>query len=218
MKNNSITPQSIGMKVLALTFFAVFVGVFQGCKKDDPKPEDVPELITKATLTITPNGGGTAVVVTATDPDGEGVQSIKVDGPINLVAAKTYVLTIGLINGLAKPTDPAYNVTEEVEGEGDEHQFFFAWTNNTFSNPTGDGNIDNRADAVNYAGAANSKDKNNRSLGLTTTWTSSAPAAGATLTGTFRILLKHQPDLKSDTSDSKAGETDLDLTFALNVK
>lgn len=218
MKNKLINSKKKLTKLLTLGCLVVLAAQFNGCKKDDPKPEDVPELITKATLTFTPNGGGTPVVATATDPDGEGVQDLKVDGGINLLPTKTYVLTIDLINGLAKPTDPAYRVTEEVEEEGDEHQFFFAWTNNTFSNPTGDGNIDNRADAVNYTGAANSKDKNNRSLGLTTTWTSSTPAAGATLTGTFRILLKHQPDLKSDTSDSKTGETDLDLTFALNVK
>ncbi len=214
LKNNfSIVTKLVTMLLLVSSLMAL-----NGCDDSDPKPEDVPELITTATLTFTPNDGGNPVIVTATDPDGEGVQDIKADGPINLLPTKTYVLTIELINALAKPTDPAYKVTEEVEEEGDEHMFFFSWTNNPFSNPAGDGNIDNRADAVNYIGAANSIDKNKRPLGLTTTWTTVTLSGTSTVTGTFKVLLKHQPNLKSDTSDSKTGETDLDLTFTVNVK
>lgn len=214
MKHNLITTKKSLTKLLKIALIMAFAMQFSGCKKDDPKPEDVPELITTAVLTFTPNGGGAPVVVTAVDPDGAGTQDIKVAGPIDLEANKTYVLTISLINTLALVTDDAYNITAEVEEEGDEHQFFFSWTNNAFSDPTGNGNIDSRADKVNYTGGANSIDKNKRPLGLTTTWT--AGAAG--ITGKFTILLKHQPDLKSDTSDSKTGETDLDLTFDLNVK
>jgi hypothetical protein len=218
MKHNLINTKTSLTKLLTITFILAIAMQFNGCKKDDPKPEDVPELITTAILTFTPNDGGSPVIVTATDPDGEGVQDIKADGPINLLPAKTYVLKIDLINALAKPTDPAYKVTEEVEEEGDEHMFFFAWTNNPFSSPSGDGNIDNRADAVNYTGAANSIDKDKRPLGLTTTWTTVTLSGTSTVAGTFQVLLKHQPNLKSDTSDSKTGETDLDLTFTVNVK
>ena len=128
-----------------------------------------------------------------------------------------HLLTIELINGLAAPSAPEYNVTDEVEKEGDEHIFFFAWTNNTFSNPLGNGNIDARADAVNYSGGSNSNDGNGKPLGLATMWTSATPVGMATISGTFRVLLKHQPGLKTDTSDSNTGETDLDLTFTLNV-
>jgi hypothetical protein len=84
----------------------------------------------------------------------------------------------------------------------------------TFLDPAGNGNIDSRNDPVNYAGGADSKDDKGRPLGLTTTWTT---ATGSTTAGTFRILLKHQPELKSDTSDSSVGETDLDVTFTVNV-
>lgn len=213
MKTNPINISKDVKRLLILPFLLISLLAFQGCKKDDPAKEDVPELITKATLTFTPNGGGSVVVVTATDPDGEGVQDIKVDGAINLSPNKTYLLTLELINGLAASTAPEYNVTDEVDEEGDEHIFFFAWTNHTFSNPTGNGNIDARADAVNYSGGTNSNDANGKPLGLTTTWTT----ATATLSGTFRVLLKHQPGLKTDTSDSNTGETDMDLTFTLNV-
>jgi len=213
MKTNQfINTKSI--RIISTALGIVLAAFISGCSDDDPKKEDTPELITKATLTFTPAGGGSPVVVTATDPDGEGVQNIAEDGPINLSKDKTYVLTIGLINGLAQPTDAEYNVTSEVEEEGIEHQFFFAWTNNVFGDPAGNGNVDNRTDPLNYTGGSNSKDANNRPLGLTTTWTSATSAAS----GTFHVLLKHQPDLKSDTSDSNIGETDLDISFTINIQ
>jgi len=163
---------------------------------------------TKATLTFTPSGGGTVVTASATYPDGEGVQDIMVDGPINLAAGVTYTLAVTLINELAEPTDEEYNVSEEVEEEADEHIFFFAWTNNVFSDPAGNGNIDNRADPLNYE----DEDANRQPLGLETTWT-----AGTAASGTFRVVLKHQPDLKTATSDVNVGETDLDVTFTITV-
>jgi hypothetical protein len=150
------------------------------------------------------------VIVTATDPDGEGVQDISVDGPINLVADKTYALSIELINGLASPTDEEYDITAEVEEEGDEHLFFFAWTNDVFANPTGNGNVDKREDPLNY----NDEDVEGLPLGLSTDWTT----ISTTRSGTFRVVLKHQPGLKSSTSSFSDGETDLDVTFNINVQ
>ncbi|MBL7856333.1 MAG: hypothetical protein JNM57_01490 [Cyclobacteriaceae bacterium] len=195
-------------KVISIYILLITISLLTSCD-EDPVKEDTPELITKVTLTFTPTGGGDVVVVTANDPDGEGVQNITVDGPINLVINKSYTLSIELINGLALPTDPEYNITEEIEEEKDEHMFFFAWTNNVFADPAGNGNIDNRSDAVNY----NDEDTNGLPLGLSTDWTTATSAAS----GTFRVMLKHQPDLKSATSSSSAGETDLDITFDISV-
>lgn len=180
------------------------------CDDEDPVREDVPELITKATLTFAPEDGGPEIVVTATDPDGDGVKDIEVDGSINLIMNKTYLLTLTLVNGLASPGDPAYDITAEVEEEGDEHLFFFAWTNNVFADPAGNGNVDSREDVVNY----NDEDAVGLPIGLSTDWS----AASATSTGTFRVILKHQPGLKSTTSSSSTGETDLDVTFTINIQ
>jgi hypothetical protein len=47
---------------------------------------------------------------------------------------------------------------------------------------------------------------------LETSWTT-----GAASSGTFRVVLKHQPGLKSATSGSSTGETDLDITFETNI-
>lgn len=184
--------------------------VLTSCSTDDPQKEDVPELITRATLTFSPQGGGPTIVGTATDPDGEGVQDIEVDGPIDLKVGTTYTLALTLINELANPSDPEYNITDEVEEEGDEHMFFFSWTNNIFSDPAGNGNIDNRSDAVHYE----DEDENGLPIGLTTEWTTTA---GIT-SGSFRVVLKHQPALKSESSGASVGETDLDIEFTINIE
>ena len=104
------------------------------------------------------------------------------------------------------------NKIKIVEEEADEHQFFFEWTDGVFSNPTGNGNIDNKSDPVNYG---SSVDSNGLPLGLTTSWTTSTTAT--TGTKSFRILLKHQPEIKSATSTSADGESDLDLSFTISI-
>ena len=188
---------------------ALILAPFSSCDDNDPIKEDVPELITKVTLTFTPIDGGAAIVISASDPDGEGVQDIEADGIINLEGNTNYTLTLTLVNELAHPSDPAYDITAEVEEEGDEHMFFFGWTNNVFADPTGNGNVDNRLDDVNY----NDEDANGLPLGLSTGWTSSDQSAG-----TFRVILKHQPDLKTETSSSSDGETDMDVSFMINIE
>ncbi len=197
---------------LLLLFMMGTLVFLSSCKKDDPTPENIPELITKAKLKFTPTSGAT-IEVTATDPDGEGVQDIKIDGPINLVKGTTYTLSLELLNELYKSTEEGYNISDEIAKEADEHQFFFEWTDGVFSNPVGNGNIDNRNDPVNYGSSVDSK---GLPLGLTTSWTTSATATSGTKS--FRVLLKHQPEIKSATSTSTDGESDLDITFTIVVQ
>jgi len=87
--------------------------------------------------------------------------------------------------------------------------FFFSFTDGIFSDPSGDGNVDNRSDPLNY----NDQDANGLPVGLSTAWT----AGGHTDTpGEFNIVLKHQPDgQKTSTSDASVGGTDVDITFPL---
>lgn len=179
------------------------------CNEDEPTKEDTPEMITKVTLTFTPAAGGTAITATATDPDGEGVQDIGIDGPIDLDANTSYTLNLALVNELADPGEAGYDITEEVKEEGDEHLFFFSWTNDVFADPAGNGNIDNRADDINY----NDEDNTGQPIGLETSWTTAAAS-----TGKFRVILKHQPELKTATSTAGTGETDLDIEFDVNVQ
>jgi hypothetical protein len=200
---------------LSLTAF-VSLFFFAGCDNNDPAKEDVPELITEVTLKFTTEGvtgGGSSSSSTAIDPDGDGPQGLIVDSPINLNKSQNYRLDITLINGLADPASDEYDLTGEVAAEGTEHMFFFGWTTNLFASPTGNGNIDNRADAVDYRGP-NSKDGNGLPLGLATLWTTPSSPTG----GTFRVVLKHLPGLKTETSGVDIGETDLDVAFSIEIK
>lgn len=178
------------------------------CEVDDPEKEEVPELITSVELRFVPDTGGEPVIAIATDPDGEGVRDMEIDEPIKLAPTNTYTLSIVLINGLADATQPEYDVTEEVREEADEHMFFFGWTGNLFASPSGVGNADDPTGIVTYL----DEDANGLPLGLVTQWTTSARS-----TGEFRIILKHQPDLKSAQSDARTGETDLDITFPVKI-
>lgn len=185
------------------------LAVFTACDDNTPEKEDVPELITKLTLTFSPVGGGSNVVVSATDPDGEGVQDIEVDGVISLDPGKAYTLSLTLLNTLADPNDEAYDITAEVEEEGAEHQFFFEWSEGVFTSPEGTGNIIGNG-TVNYE----DEDENGLPLGLSTSWTTVEEVSA----GTFRIALKHQPDLKSASSGFEDGESDVDLTFDITIE
>lgn len=186
--------------VLSIPFFVTLTGC-----GDDPKKEDAPELITKVTLTFTPTEGDD-IVVTAIDSDGDGPQDMVLDD-INLAANTMYDLNITLANHLASPE---IDITEEVAEENDEHLFLFSWTNNLFATPSGDGNIDSRSHEVDYQDL----DENNYPVGLETRW-QTINAGGS---GKFRIVLKHQPGIKSLTSGIDDGPTDLDLKFDLTVE
>ena len=197
--------------------FVVILFLVTACATDDPKKEDAPELITKVTLIFTPTNGGSTVVVSASDPDGEGVQDLAPEDEIVLEDGKTYDLSIELINELSSPDEEGYDIAEEVKEEGDEYMLFFGWTNDVFSSPSGNGNIDNRADQVIYS----DNDSNNLPIGLKTRWTTvdtgSAHSHVSPTTGTFRIVLKHQPGLKNGSSVVNIGETDMDVTFSITV-
>lgn len=193
---------------LKIFFIAALLGgviLLSGCDKD-PEPENIPEEITKIVLTFSATGAA-PIIVEANDPDLDGPQPIVI-GSIALNANTTYTLSVEFFNGFYEPTDPEYNITEEVEEEGAEHQLFFSWSDGVFSSPTGVGNIETTG-TVNY----NDVDANNLPIGLSTTWTTGS----ATIGKSFRILLKHQPDVKSATSTYADGDSDLDLTFPISI-
>ena len=104
------------------------------------------EVITDVTLVFTSDAGA-VVTASAQDPDGEGVQDLVVKDEIKLQSGTTYTLTFEVMNNLESPGE---DIGEEIAEEDDEHQIFFAWTEGAFSNPTGNGNIDNASDPVNY--------------------------------------------------------------------
>lgn len=189
----------------------LLVGImFTGCKKDEaaPEPENEPETITDVKLVFTNvNDANDVVTARAQDPDGAGVQELAILDEINLGVGKTYTLTYEIFNNLDTPGE---DIGAEIKDEDDEHQFFFSFSTDAFSSPTGNGNIDTASDPINY----NDTDGTNP-VGLSTTWTTST----TTLTGgTFTARLQHQPGVKTATSGSNDGDTDFDLKFVLNIK
>ena len=185
-------------KLNYLLYAVLTLFIFTACEEDEaaPEEENEVEVFTAVKLVFTPTGGGAAVEAAAQDPDGAGVQELQVLGAINLAENTSYTLTMVIENCLESPCEL---MNEEIEEEDDEHQFFFAFTNDAFTSPAGNGNIDSASDPINY----NDSDGNGNSLGLNTSWTT-----GSASTGTFTVQLQHQPDVKTATSGSTDGDTD----------
>ena len=196
-------------KLNYLLFAVLTLFVFTACEEDEavPEEEEEMEVITDVKLVFTPTGGGAAVEAVAQDPDGEGVQDLQVIGAINLKANTEYLLSVIIENCLE---DPCEDVTEEIAEEAEEHQFFFAFTNDAFTSPAGNGNIDNASDPINYIGY----DGNGNPVGLNTNWTAGNPTTAAS----FTVRLQHQPDVKTATSGANDGDTDFELQFRLTIE
>ena len=192
------------------------------CEKEEdevPDEEHDHEVITNVHLVFTNVADANDVVeAEAEDSDGEGVGELEVLDTINLDAGKTYELTFEILNEHHDEDEDEEEDEDEHEGEdigaeiadeADEHQVFFGFTNNAFTNPTGEGNIDDAAGEVNY----NDEDANGNPLGLSTNWTT-----GSASDGKFRVVLMHQPDgIKSANSTAQNGDADFDLEFDLKI-
>ena len=195
-------------KLNILLYSLLSLVIFTACEDDDvvPEEEEEMEVITDVTLVFTSDAGA-VVTASAQDPDGEGVQELVVKDEIKLQSGTTYTLTFDIMNNLESPGE---DIGDEIAEEDDEHQLFFAWTEGAFSNPTGNGNIDNASDPVNY----NDADGNGSALGLNTSWTAGDPTTAAS----FTVRLQHQPDVKTSTSGANDGDTDFELQFRLTIQ
>ena len=176
----------------------------------DVQEEEVQlQIITDITLVFTNKVDRTDVVkASAKDPDGMGAQELQILDTVKLTSGITYTLTFEISNAL-DPED-VEDITEFIAEEAEEQQFFFAFTDGSFSSPTGNGNIDTASDPINYE----DEDDNDNPVGLETTWTT---GSALSTPGTFRVRLQHQPDVKTSTSTATTGDTDFDLTFVLNI-
>lgn len=178
---------------LALAFSAVFVSA---CDPDDPIVNEE-ELITTLRMTLTPAGGGTPVVLSFVDLDGDGGNAPVITGG-TLAANTTYTGALTILNESETPVE---DITEEIETEDDEHQFFF--TTSAGLNLT-----------VSYA----DQDGNNNPVGLAT-----SAAAGAASTGTLTVTLRHEPNktaagVKEGDITNAGGETDIEVVFPVTIQ
>lgn len=110
---------------ILLLLLSASVLIFSSCESNDPEDENEGELITDVTLKFTevdPAQGfiGTPFEVQASDPDGLELGNNPTIETINLEIGKTYLLELSLFNRIENE-----DITEEIEEEADEHQFFF---------------------------------------------------------------------------------------------
>lgn len=197
---------------LSLALLAVVTTA--ACSDDDGGGENENEVITTITLTFTPTGGGTPVVATFNDADGDGGAAPTIDS-INLVKATTYTASIKYENRLETPAE---NITVEIEDESDEHQIFFTGTavNGPASNRPGAPLTHTYADT----------DANGLPIGLANSF------IAATGTGNLIVTLRHMPPVngtavKDATAATKVrdaggfltlgGSTDAEITYPVSV-
>ena len=197
------------MKKFGALTLLVGGAMMASCDTEAPDPENNPEVFTNVNLIFTNAADASDVVrARAEDPDGTGVEELEILDPINLTAGTTYTLTFEILNGLIE--DDVEDLGEEILAEDNEHQFFFSFTTDAFTDPAGNGNFDDASTGVNY----NDMDENSNPVGLSTEWTTGAAQSGAS----FRVRLQHQPDIKTGTTGVNDGDTDFDLDFVLNIQ
>lgn len=179
---------------------ALVLSTFLAACDDDPtQPVDnEQELITDVTITLTPVGGGTAIVSTIADPDGPGpLPPAAQDNPIALTAGMTYNGMIEFFDR-SDPSD-VEDITEEVAAEADEHRVFY-----TVAGTTGVEVPDDSLD----------QDGNGAPLGLTFQVVADGTASG---TGTIRVVLSHFDDAPKGDGMTPSDETDADVTFDISA-
>ena len=175
----------------------ILVFTFSSCEKDDPDPINEEEVITTLTYTLTPQGGGAAVVLSFQDLDGDGGNTPVITTG-NLAANTTYSATLQLFNEVASPAE---DITVEVLAEAADHQFFYASTS-----------------ALNASVSYSDEDGDGNPVGVASTVTT-----GAASSGNLTITLRHEPDkFAAGVADgdiaNAGGETDIEVTFSVTIQ
>jgi len=182
------------MKNIKFFAFVLFTGfLFSSCSDDDnPVPVNEEEIITTITVTLVPNGGGDTITLQSRDLDGDGPNAPEVTISGNFVANTTYGGAIVLLN---ETETPAENITDEVEEEDEEHQFFY----------TVSGGLDATTEYANF-------DDDGNPLGTLFTL-----STGAASTGTIGFTLRHEPTKPNTGLVDAGGETDIAVTFSVTI-
>ncbi|MFK8004779.1 MAG: type 1 periplasmic binding fold superfamily protein [Saprospiraceae bacterium] len=183
-------------KFIFLTSILFAVLSLNSCKDDDVIDDDVEELITTLTYTLTPTSGD-VVTLSFSDIDGDGGNDPIIIGG-TLQANMTYTGSLDLQN---ESETPAESITEEIAEEDLEHQFFFA---------TGGG--------LDLTVAYGDQDSEGNPLGLATSLVTSAVS-----TGTLNVILRHEPakgasGVSSGDITNAGGETDIEVTFDITIQ
>ena len=177
-------------------FFA-FLVLATSCSKEEVEPGDDNELITTVKLEFKPITNTTLPTKSFfwKDTQGDGVMD-SVD-PIELDKNTTYEMKVSLLDETKKPV---FDISKEVEEEGDVHLFVFK------SNPLSLLSVQIK-----------DLDKKGMPIGLLSEVKSQFVAGS----GKFNVILKHQPPVNGKavkTGNEEGGSTDVDVTFPVIVK
>ena len=186
------------LRIFATVIFTTVL--FVSCSNDDditPEPINEEEVITTMTVTLVPDGGGTAVVLSFQDLDGDGPDAPNVNVSGSLAPGATYNGSIVLLN---ETESPAEDITEEVKEEDLEHQFFYTIgtgldVTTAYSEEPGTG-----------------LDSEGNFLGVKFTLTT-----GAESSGSLTFTLRHEPTKPNTGLVDAEGETDIEVAFDIEV-
>jgi hypothetical protein len=187
------------MKYLLYVTFFLSTIYLNSCNKN-PGDINEEELITTVIYKLDAVGNSQDVIMTFRDKDGNGGQNPEFSTIGTLKSGETYDGSITILN---ESVNPVHDITNEIQAEATAHQFFF----------TISGNLAGKV-SITY----DDKDQNNQPIGLRTKLT-----AAATGSGKLRVVLKHEPDKKAGGVSSgditnAGGDTDVDVTFDVEVK
>lgn len=179
-----------------LASFALGALIFSSCEKDHAHVHNEFEVMTTLTYTLTAADADT-VTLKFIDLDGEGGEDGTTSGG-TLKANTTYTGSIEILNE-SNPKD-VEDVTIEILEEDEDHQFFFTTTVEGLT--------------VSYS----DEDENGNPIGQSNTVTTVGEGSG-----TIMVTLLHEPN-KSGTGvaggdiTNAGGETDIEVTFDVDVK
>lgn len=184
------------LRISALALITIIT--FSSCSNDDTATlVNEEEVITTVTATFTPQGGGTPIVLSSRDLDGDGPDAPIVTVSGNFTTGAAYTGKVAFLNELQNPVG---DITEEVHEEGNQHQIFFRQAGlGTFA----------------YADT----DVNGNPIGLSFTYT----AAAAPATGSLTLTLRHEPTKDGEgvaggNITNAGGSTDAEVVFNVSVQ
>lgn len=185
-----------------LSMFILAGVLFSSCSSNDdealPEPVNEEEVITTVALTLVPQGDAETVVISYQDLDGDGPDAPVTNISGNLASNTTYSGSVSVLNELETPAE---NITEEVEEEGDEHQFFYT--------------VGSSLDAtVEYT----DEDENGSPVGVTFDL-----ITGEASSGSLTVTLRHEPNkdaagVSEGDITNAGGDTDVEATFSLEIE
>lgn len=180
-----------------IAFITLLFTSFISCDNDNA-PVNEEEVITTVITTLT--GGGQIITLTSKDLDGDGPNAPIVTVSGNLTIGTTYTGSTTFLNELV---DPAEDISEEVEEEGDEHQVFYS--------------LSSSLGTVTYDAA--NVDANGKPIGLQFSLITSTIQSTGTLTVTLRHLPnKNASGVSNGDITNADGSTDALVTFPIIIQ